>query len=104
MHAAHHPSFPASQDEPLLIDVRSAGEYGGGHLEGALNIPLDQLVDRIGTVAPDPNRELLLYCASGARSGYGCALLQQLGYRQARNGGGIGALSLSSQRPVVRRA
>jgi phage shock protein E len=44
----------------------------------------------------------VLYCASGGRSGMGCMLLQQMGYRQVSNGGGIGMLAMSSQRPVRR--
>lgn len=88
--------------EALYIDVRSPAEYAMGHLEGALNIPLDQLPTRIGASAPDRGRELVLYCASGARSGHGCALLAQLGYAQVRNAGGLGSASLSSQRPVRR--
>jgi phage shock protein E len=88
---------------PLFIDVRSPGEFNGGFLEGAINLPLDQLPQRIAALAPDRQQELVLYCASGARSAYGCALLHQMGYARARNGGGIGALALSSQR-AVRRA
>jgi len=84
----------------LFIDVRSAGEFAGSRLEGAHNLPLDQLAQGISRLAPDRHRELVLYCASGARSAHGCALLAQLGYTRARNGGGIGALALSSQRPV----
>lgn len=88
--------------EPLLIDVRSPGEYAGGYLEGAVNLPLDQLQAGIARVAPDLTQPIVLYCASGGRSGMGCMLLQQMGYRQVSNGGGIGMLAMSSQRPVRR--
>lgn len=88
--------------EPLLIDVRSPGEYAGGYLEGAVNLPLDQLQAGIARVAPDLSQPIVLYCASGGRSGMGCMLLQQMGYRQVSNGGGIGMLAMSSQRPVRR--
>lgn len=88
--------------EPLLIDVRSPGEYAGGYLDGAVNLPLDQLQAGIGRVAPDLAAPIVLYCASGARSGMACMLLQQMGYRQVSNGGGIGVLAMTSGRPVRR--
>ncbi|WP_022980755.1 rhodanese-like domain-containing protein [Ideonella sp. B508-1] len=91
-----------SSPEPLLIDVRSPGEYAGGYLDGAVNLPLDQLQGGIARVAPDLDQPIVLYCASGGRSGMGCMLLQQMGYRQVSNGGGIGMLAMSSQRPVRR--
>ncbi|MCO5977638.1 rhodanese-like domain-containing protein [Ideonella oryzae] len=91
-----------SSPDPLLIDVRSPGEYAGGYLDGAVNLPLDQLQAGIARVAPDLSQPIVLYCASGGRSGMGCMLLQQMGYRQVSNGGGIGMLAMSSQRPVRR--
>lgn len=88
--------------QPLYLDVRSSGEFASGHLQGALSLPLDQLQQHIGRIAPDLDQPLVLYCASGGRSGLGCAVLQQMGYRQARNGGGIGPLALSTQRAIHR--
>jgi phage shock protein E len=87
---------------PLYIDVRSPGEYASGWIDGAVNVPLGELESRIRTLAPDPHRELILYCASGARSEFGCALLQQSGYTHVRNGGGVGSLALTCGRPLRR--
>ena len=87
---------------PLLIDVRSPGEFAGGHLSGAINVPLDQLQFSIGTIAPNLTAPLLVYCASGARSSFASGVLQQLGYTQVSNGGGIGVLAMQLQRPIVR--
>lgn len=95
----------SSQNEhpsPLFIDVRSAGEFASGHLDGALNLPLDQLQHGIAHVAPRLDQELVLYCASGARSAFACAVLQQMGYTRATNGGGVGTLALTSGRAVRR--
>jgi phage shock protein E len=95
----------SSQNEhqsPLFIDVRSAGEFASGHLDGALNLPLDQLQHGIAHVAPNLDQELVLYCASGTRSAFGCAVLQQMGYTRATNGGGVGMLALTSGRAVRR--
>lgn len=91
---------PESGEPALFIDVRSAGEFASGYLEGALNVPLDQLQQRLPQLVPDLDRELVLYCASGARSAFACGLLQQLGYRRARNGGGVSLLAMTTQRPV----
>jgi phage shock protein E len=87
---------------PLFIDVRSAPEFRTGFLEGAINLPLDRLAQQIQSQIPDTGRELVLYCASGGRSGLACALLQTLGYQRVRNGGGLGLLALSTGRPVLR--
>jgi phage shock protein E len=92
----------AHADAPLYIDVRSPGEYAAGWIDGAINVPIAELEARIRVVAPDPQRELVLYCASGARSEFGCALLHQRGYTRVRNGGGIGTLAMASGRPLRR--
>ncbi len=89
-------------DITLLIDVRSPGEFASGHLAGAINVPLDQLQHRIGRTVPDVATPLLLYCASSARSAFACGLLQQLGYTQVSNGGGVGLLAMQLQRAIVR--
>lgn len=103
-HAHSHPSgHPSTAGEPLYVDVRSPGEYAGGHIEGALNMPLPQLQGLLLELAPDRSREIVLYCTSGARSAHACALLHVLGYSRARNGGAIGTLALTSQR-ALRRA
>ncbi|UUZ83102.1 rhodanese-like domain-containing protein [Paenibacillus sp. P26] len=52
--------------QTVLIDVRELGEFKGGHIQGAKNIPLSQLNRRLGEIPKD--RDLLLYCRSGMRS------------------------------------
>lgn len=100
---------PAASPSPdtaaeRLVDVRSAGEYAGGHIEGALNLPLDRLAQDIARAVPDRATALLLYCQSGGRSGMACQVLQQMGYTRVRNGGGVGGLSLQLGRPIRRSA
>lgn len=75
-------------NEPLIIDVRTRGEFLSGAYPGAVNIELDQLVARAGELG-DKSRDITLYCASGARSAYGQRLLQQLGFSNVKNGGGL---------------
>ncbi|WP_031487921.1 rhodanese-like domain-containing protein [Streptomyces bicolor] len=70
-----------------VIDVRTPGEYATGHLPDALNIPLD----RLGTALPALRRlpgELLMVCASGARSENACRILAEHGIRAMTLTGG----------------
>lgn len=98
--SAAAPSLDSAAER--LIDVRSAGEYAGGHIDGALNLPLDRLAQDVARTVPDRGTPLLLYCQSGMRSGMACQALQQMGYTQVRNGGGVGGLSLQLGRPIRR--
>ena len=72
----------------LLLDVRTPGEYAGGHIPGAQNLPL-QALEGIASVAPARDTPLFLYCRSGARSGQAASLLQRMGYTKVTNIGGI---------------
>ena len=77
-----------SSNEPLIVDVRTPAEFNSGAYPKAINIPLDELqmrVDELGS----RSRSITLYCASGARSAYGQRILQQLGFTNVSNGGGI---------------
>ncbi|RKY20686.1 MAG: rhodanese-like domain-containing protein [Planctomycetota bacterium] len=67
-----------------VIDVRSAGEWGGGHIEGALHIPVDELERRLSEV-PRDGTPLYLICASGGRSAAAADLLGQRGYLHVHN-------------------
>lgn len=71
----------------LVIDVRTAAEYEAGHLNSAINIPLDQLNSRIREIEPDPNRPILLHCESGARSEAAVQILRKMGYQHVLNVG-----------------
>ncbi len=74
--------------EPIIVDVRTPGEFRGGAYPGAINIPVDDLQMRVNEIG-SKSREITLYCASGARSAYGQRVLQQLGFTNVKNGGGI---------------
>ena len=86
--------------DPLVIDVRSEGEFASGHVQGSVNLPLDRFTTGIETVAPDKDAPLILCCASGARSGAACDWLQQQGYTQVSNGGGAGMVASSLGRAM----
>jgi NADPH-dependent 2,4-dienoyl-CoA reductase/sulfur reductase-like enzyme/rhodanese-related sulfurtransferase len=73
---------------PLVIDVRTPMEFSMGAYPGAINISLDELSERASEFG-GTDREIILYCASGARSAYGQRLLEQMGYTNVRNGGSL---------------
>jgi rhodanese-related sulfurtransferase len=67
-----------------LLDVRSPDEYAHGHLPGAVNIPVQELDRRLAEVGP-PDRELVVYCRSGHRSGRAAEILRQHGFTKVHN-------------------
>lgn len=63
----------------IVLDVRTREEYAAGHVDGAVNIPVQELaarMDEIGT----PGRKVVVYCRSGARSAAASQLLVRAGY------------------------
>ena len=73
---------------PLIVDIRTPMEFLGGHHPDAINICLDDIETRLEEFG-DKDRDITLYCASGARSAYAQAILRQLGYTNVKNGGGL---------------
>jgi phage shock protein E len=68
-----------------IVDVRSRGEFAGGHVVGAINIPLQEIVARMDEVKA-LKKPLVLCCASGNRSGQAHNYLVQTGI-ECYNGG-----------------
>jgi len=68
-----------------IIDVRSKGEYAGGHITGSKNIPVNTLANHISKL--NKNKPIITCCASGARSGMAKSMLQNNGFKQVYNGG-----------------
>lgn len=69
-----------------VIDVRSPWEYDGAHVAGSINIPLNEIPQRMDEIRALP-RPLLLCCASGNRSGQATTYLLSLGFSEVYNGG-----------------
>ncbi|MEO0600020.1 MAG: rhodanese-like domain-containing protein [Myxococcota bacterium] len=61
-----------------LVDVRTPGEFGAGHLPEATNIPVGELPGRLAEL--DQAQAIVLYCASGARSARAAAFLRERGF------------------------
>lgn len=71
-----------------VVDVRSVEEFRDGGYAGAVNIPVQELGRRIGEL--EKGRPVVLYCASGARSGVAARMLKQAGFADVINAGGLG--------------
>ena len=61
-----------------LLDTRTPGEYAAGHMEGFVNIPVDELRQRIGEL--EAGKPVYVVCQSGLRSYLACRILAQHGY------------------------
>jgi len=72
----------------VLIDVRSGAEFAAGHLADARLIPHFRIAEEIGSVAPDKDTPIVLYCRSGRRSEIARQTLLDLGYTQVVDAGG----------------
>jgi molybdopterin/thiamine biosynthesis adenylyltransferase/rhodanese-related sulfurtransferase len=80
------------QEPPVLVDVREDSERETGYLADSVQVRMGELDERIGDVAPDPSRPVLLYCAVGARSFRAAVKLRAQGYADAVSlAGGIEA-------------
>lgn len=76
--------------EAVVLDVREADEFGGGHLLNAKHIPLGKLRERVGELERQREKPLLVVCRSGQRSATACAVLGREGFAQVYNlSGGV---------------
>ena len=71
-----------------VVDVRTPAEFADGAYKGAINIPLSVLPVRMSELEPK-DKPIVLYCASGARSGQGARLLKHAGFKDVVNAGGL---------------
>jgi len=84
-------------NKSMLIDVRTEGEYNAGTIKGAVNIPVDELRERIEELPRD--KELLIFCQIGLRGYIASRILIQRGFRNVKNlSGGYKTYSLAVSR------
>jgi phage shock protein E len=69
-----------------IVDVRSKDEFRGGHINGAVNIPVQSLRDRLADLRKD--KPVITCCASGGRSAAAKRMLEAEGFSHVHNGGG----------------
>lgn len=76
-----------------LIDVRTAGEYGEGHIAGARNVSVMDPAFREKVDDIDRSQTVYVYCASGHRSGRAAKVLQDMGFARVVNAGAFSSLA-----------
>lgn len=80
------------ENAPFLVDVRGTGEYANGYIEGAINIPLVELVDRVSELPQEKDAAIVVYDNPTHRSSIAMTYLRMAGYTNVRVlGGGTGA-------------
>lgn len=75
----------------VILDVRTKGEYAGGHIKGSINIPVDRLNNNLSQLK-DKATPIITCCASGMRSASAKSSLKSLGYIHVYNGGSWASL------------
>ena len=76
-----------TDQRPFLVDVRTPQEFSAGKIPGAINIPIDELRDRLGELPRD--REIAAYCQVGQRGYLATRILKQTGFNAVNVSGGF---------------
>ena len=74
---------------PLIIDVRTPAEWNTGHLNEAKHIEWQDIGAHISELTSDKDETIYVYCRSGGRSGKAKTILDELGYSNVINAGGV---------------
>ena len=74
-----------NREKGVVIDVCSAEEFAASHINGAINVPLDQLEGRLASAVKNKSLPLILVCAAGSRSKRAQAVAQKLGYEKVHS-------------------
>ena len=82
-------SIMESNENYIIIDVRTFEEYCEGHIPGAINIPNEDIVGVPPEILADKNQLILIYCRSGNRSKQAAEKLANMGYTNIIEFGGI---------------
>lgn len=85
------------KENVTLVDVRTEIEFDNGHIEGAINIPVDSLRERIYEL--DKDKEILEYCQVGLRGYVAARILAQKGFKVKNLTGGYKSVSMQEVKP-----
>lgn len=69
------------KENAILLDVRTEDEYTRGKIKGSINIPLDELEEKVESIIPDKSENIYVYCLSGSRSAIAVEIIKNLGYK-----------------------
>ena len=73
----------ATDDELMVVDVRTPGEFESVHIRGSYSVPLDLLAEHTHDLAERMQGHVVLICQSGTRAGQACEHLQAAGFNTA---------------------
>ena len=73
----------------VYVDVRTPQEFAAGHLDGAINIPVETIETRWPELEPHRGDSIIVYCRTGRRSAAAIQVLDRQGFDFLRNGGGL---------------
>ncbi len=99
---SNKPKAENTNNNIVIIDVRTLPEWEQGRLEDAIHIPLDEITSKIESVVKDKNTPIALYCRSGRRSGIATNQLRNMGYKNVENYGGYNQASQMLKKKIVR--
>lgn len=89
-------------DGAVVVDVRTPAEYASGHLEGAVNLDVeDQAAFAASLTTLDPDDPYVVYCRSGNRSAAAAGQMSAAGFTDVTDAGGLQAASDATGLPVV---
>ena len=78
-----------SEEDYVILDVRTDSEYAEGHIPGAVLLPDYEVEERAEEMLPDKDQLILVYCRSGNRSKTASTILAEMGYTNVKEFGGI---------------
>lgn len=73
----------------MIVDVRSPEEYAAGHINFAINMPIDTFKDNISRIEDWKDKDVIVYCNSGKKSGEAADILVSNGFTKVYNGEGV---------------
>ena len=85
----------------IVLDVRTPEEYAAGHLPGAVNIPHSELAGRVAELSGARDRDIVVYCRTGARTGQALEVLEKAGFERLFHLKGDYTRWSEEKRPVI---
>jgi len=83
----YNSTYLANNTDHILLDVRTPEEFASGYIAGAINIPVQELDQRLSELSTD--KEIIVYCRSGNRSAQASTILSNNGFSSVADMGGI---------------
>lgn len=73
------------EEKVTILDVRSHLEFSHGHIENAINVDVDDILENVEDLIPNKDKKIIVYCQSGNRSVTASKRLNELGYKNIYN-------------------